>query len=190
MRNPRETFEERSNPEGVAQRVTAGVSISPGQLCHPFGVRFDFAPIPGVARALRAPPPAIYVSPLRGFAIFPSPAWGGQYRARVERKAPNGADNIARGWNAKPRIGRTISGAGGTQSPEWGGTYIAGGRACEACGTPGKRSNNDQTPKGWHNGSQRVFQHRRSNCATPSGFDSILRLFRGLRARCALHPRL
>ena len=67
MRNPRKTFEERSNPEGVTQRVTAGVSTSSEQLCHPFGVRFNFAPIPGVERASPALPPAINVPPRRGF---------------------------------------------------------------------------------------------------------------------------
>ena len=67
MRNPRKSFEERSNPEGVTQRVTTGVSISPGQLCHPFGVRSFFKRNPGVARALRAHPRLFMCRPIRGF---------------------------------------------------------------------------------------------------------------------------
>ncbi len=141
MRTPRKTFEERSNPEGVAQRVTAGVSTSSEQLCHPFGVRLDFAPIPGVARASPAYPRLYMCRPFRAF----------RSRGGVA-KAPNGANNIARGLDAKPRMGRTISRAGGTQSPEWGGTYIAGGGACKACSTPGTSTKVNRTPKGWHNG--------------------------------------
>ena len=111
MRNPRKTFEERSNPEGVAQRVTAGVSTSSEQLCHPFGVRFYFASIPGVARALRAPPPAIYVSPRWG--LFQYCAYTGGC-ARVARSTP--------GYICVAQSGLFRSRGGVAQSPEWGDT--------------------------------------------------------------------
>ncbi len=71
MRNPRYRCNIQSNPEGVTQWVTTGVSISSGQLCHPFGVRSSFVPTPGVARALRAHPRLFMCRPIRGFALHP-----------------------------------------------------------------------------------------------------------------------
>ncbi len=70
-RNPRKSFEERSNHEVATQRGTAGASISSEQLCHPVGVRFDFGPVPGVPHASHAPTPAIYAPPHSGLYIRP-----------------------------------------------------------------------------------------------------------------------
>ena len=46
----------------------------------------------------------------------------------------------------------------------------------------------NQTPKGWHNCSDDVETPAVTHCATPSGFDLLSCLFRGLRMLRMLHP--
>ena len=149
-RNPRISFKERTNPEGVAHlfrrhRNTHCATpsgfywilhryrgfrmlrmLTPGYLCvAPFGA----------LRYTTARPN----KPRRGGTII---AGGGARNARATPGNRSKNDQAPKGWhiysrrcNAKPRRG---------------GTFIAGGGACKACGTPGISTKEGQTPKGWH----------------------------------------
>ena len=149
---------------------------------------------------MHAPPPAIYVSPHSGLSLH--------HRARY---CPThaGEGNIA-----KPRRGFAIHHRS-PGKPRRGGTFIAGGGARNARGTPGIGAISNRTPKGWHNGcsdgvgiivsplrglivlrtiSGGCAGFARSTpgyiCATPSGFGPLLCQHRGLRMLRMLHPRL
>ena len=72
------------------------------------------------------------------------------------------------------------------KKPRRGGTFIAGDGARTAR-NPRNAFEERTNPEGV---AQLFRRHRNTHCATPSGFDSLLRRYRGFRMLRMLHPRL
>ncbi len=105
-----------------------------------------------------------------------APARNPHQEGRAPARPPAAPERVpppfVRWCSAKPRMGRHIYSRG------W---------SMRSMRNPRYRRKSESNPEGV---AQWVFRWRRNNCATPSGFVRSSNAFRGLRARCALHPRL